>query len=84
MADDDWIIATAVGLGMPGFAGDGGPAAQALLNGPFDVGFDPAGNLYLSDTFNHRIRRAHQNGSCRESNPYRPSDWCGQARLVGE
>ena len=52
-----WIITTAVGAGEPGFAGDGGPAAQALLNGPFDVGFDPAGNLYFSDTFNHRIRR---------------------------
>ena len=57
MADDGWIITTAVGTGAPGFAGDGGPAAQALLNGPFDVGFDPAGNLYFSDTFNHRIRR---------------------------
>jgi DNA-binding beta-propeller fold protein YncE len=57
MAEDEWIITTAVGVGAPGFAGDGGPAAQALLNGPFDVGFDPAGNLYFSDTFNHRIRR---------------------------
>jgi DNA-binding beta-propeller fold protein YncE len=57
MADDGWIITTAVGSGAPGFAGDGGPAAQALLNGPFDVGFDQAGNLYFSDTFNHRIRR---------------------------
>jgi DNA-binding beta-propeller fold protein YncE len=57
MADNDWIITTAVGLGMPGFAGDGGPAAGALLNGPFDLGFDQAGNLYFSDTFNHRIRR---------------------------
>jgi hypothetical protein len=27
---------------------------------------------------------AHQNRSCRESNPYRLSDWCGQACLVGE
>jgi DNA-binding beta-propeller fold protein YncE len=57
MAQDGWIITTAVGTGARGFAGDGGPAAQAQLNGPFDVGFDPAGNLYFSDTFNHRIRR---------------------------
>jgi DNA-binding beta-propeller fold protein YncE len=28
-----------------------------LLNGPFDVAFDRSGNLYFSDTFNHRIRR---------------------------
>jgi sugar lactone lactonase YvrE len=57
MAEDGWIITTAAGSGIPGFAGDGGPAAQALLNGPFDVGFDTAGNLFFSDTFNHRIRR---------------------------
>ena len=45
------------GTGEKGFAGDGGPATAALLNGPFDVAFDRAGNLYFSDTFNHRIRR---------------------------
>ena len=53
----DWIITTAVGTGEKGFAGDGGPASEALLNGPFDIAFDRAGNLYFSDTFNHRIRR---------------------------
>jgi DNA-binding beta-propeller fold protein YncE len=52
-----WIISTAAGTGAKGFGGDGGPAAQAVLNGPFDIGFDTAGNLYFSDTFNHRIRR---------------------------
>jgi DNA-binding beta-propeller fold protein YncE len=51
------MITTAVGAGEKGYAGDGGPAAGALLNGPFDVGFDPLGNLYFSDTFNHCIRR---------------------------
>jgi DNA-binding beta-propeller fold protein YncE len=51
------IITTAVGTGEKGFAGDGGPASAALLNGPFDVCFDRAGNLYFSDTFNNRIRR---------------------------
>src|SRR5580700_11222507 len=51
------IITTAVGTGEKGFGGDGGPAAQALLNGPFDVCFDGVGNLYFSDTFNNRIRR---------------------------
>lgn len=53
----EWTITTAVGTGEKGFAGDGGPAAKALLNGPFDVAFDGAGNLYFSDTFNHRLRR---------------------------
>jgi DNA-binding beta-propeller fold protein YncE len=51
------IITTVVGTGAKGFAGDGGPATAALLNGPFDVAFDAAGNLYFSDTFNNRIRR---------------------------
>src|ERR1051325_1727190 len=55
MAED--VITTGVGRGEKGFAGDGGPAAAAVLNGPFDVAFDRAGNLYFSDTFNHRIRR---------------------------
>jgi DNA-binding beta-propeller fold protein YncE len=53
----DWIITTAIGTGDKGFAGDGGPATAALLNGPFDVAFDAAGNLYFSDTFNQRVRR---------------------------
>src|ERR1700675_1570459 len=52
-----WMITTAVGTGDKGFAGDGGPSIAALLNGPFDVAFDAAGNLCFSDTFNHRIRR---------------------------
>jgi DNA-binding beta-propeller fold protein YncE len=57
MPIQSWIITTAVGTGEKGYAGDGGPAARAQLNGPFDVGFDPAGNLYFSDTFNHCVRR---------------------------
>jgi len=57
MPDQSWIITTAVGTGERGFGGDGGPAERALLNGPFDVGFDSDSNLYFSDTFNHRIRR---------------------------
>jgi sugar lactone lactonase YvrE len=56
-ADAHWIISTVAGTGTKGFAGDGGPAAQALLNNPFDLAFDPAGNLCFSDTYNHCIRR---------------------------
>lgn len=46
-----------VGTGEAGFSGDGGPAAKARLNQPFDVVYDRDGNLYLSDTGNQRIRR---------------------------
>jgi DNA-binding beta-propeller fold protein YncE len=50
-----WIITTVAGTGEQGCAGDGGPATSARLNNPFDLAFDPAGNLIFSDTFNHRI-----------------------------
>ncbi len=50
-------ITTVVGTGSAGYSGDGGPANKAALNNPFDVAFDTDGNLYLSDTFNHCIRR---------------------------
>src|SRR4051794_41986159 len=50
-------IQKAVGTGRAGDSGDGGPATEAELNQPFDVAFDGGGNLYLSDTANHRIRR---------------------------
>jgi DNA-binding beta-propeller fold protein YncE len=56
-ADPAPVITTAVGTGEPGYSGDGGPASKARLNMPFDLAFDTAGNLYLSDTFNHCVRR---------------------------
>ena len=40
-----------------GFGGDGGPATSAQLNDPEDIALDAAGNLYISDVFNFRIRR---------------------------
>ena len=50
-------ITTAAGTGRAGDSGDGGRAVDARLKMPFDVAFDAGGNLYLSDTFNHRVRR---------------------------
>ena len=52
-----WIVTTVMGNGRAGYAGDGGPAAEATLNNPFDVVFDAAGNLVFSDTYNHCVRR---------------------------
>jgi sugar lactone lactonase YvrE len=57
------IIETAAGTGRKGFAGDGGPAVAARLDQPFDVAIDAHGNIFLSDTFNHRIRRIDRSTS---------------------
>ena len=43
--------------GACGYSGDGGPAASALVDHPSGVALDAAGNLYIADTFNQRIRR---------------------------
>ena len=40
-----------------GFGGDGGPATDALLDDPECIALDKAGNLYISDVFNYRVRR---------------------------
>ena len=45
------------GGGIQGFAGDGGPATAAVLDTPTGLAFDSAGNLFLADTHNHRVRR---------------------------
>lgn len=56
MSESQWTITTVAGTGEQGYAGDGGLATQALLNNPFDLAFDPNGNLCFSDTYNHCIR----------------------------
>ncbi len=49
------FMATAVGLGE-GYSGDGGPAADAGLDGPRMIAMDRKGGYYIADTFNHVIR----------------------------
>jgi len=51
------VITTVAGNGTPGFSGDNGPATSAQLHGPYGVALDPAGNLYITDLGNDRIRK---------------------------
>src|SRR5216683_1628754 len=55
--DTTGIITTIAGTGTQGFSGDSGPATAARLDSPQGLAFDPAGNLYIADTQNHRIRK---------------------------
>ena len=50
-------MTTVAGSGVQGYTGDGGPATAANLDAPEGLAVDSAGNLYLSDTHNQRVRR---------------------------
>ncbi len=60
--DPNGIITTVAGTGETGFSGDGGPATSAQLNAPFAVALDQAGNLYIADLFNYRVRKVDLKG----------------------
>lgn len=49
-------LTTVAGTGVAGFAGDNGPGNQAQLHHPFSVAADHAGNVYIADSLNNRIR----------------------------
>ncbi|TPW18258.1 MAG: hypothetical protein FD129_39 [bacterium] len=55
-------IGTFAGNGIAGFSGDGGPATATRLNAPFGVAEDSAGNVYITDAQNARIRRVSPDG----------------------
>ena len=61
--DTEGIITTIAGGGGPSYGGDGGPAVEARFSFPSGVTVDPAGNLYIADTGNNRIRRVDASGS---------------------
>src|ERR1035437_4513209 len=51
------VITTVAGNGTPGFSGDNGPATSAQVSVPEGVALDAAGNLYIPDAGNNRIRK---------------------------
>ncbi len=60
--DSQGAITTVAGNGVVGFSGDGGPAVNASLNDPTGVAVDSAGDLYIADAANDRIRKVDSNG----------------------
>ena len=60
------IVTTVAGNSPPGqaggFSGDGGLAVNAQLNRPFGIALDSAGNIYVADSYNQRIRMIDANG----------------------
>jgi uncharacterized protein (TIGR03437 family) len=59
------LISTVAGTGVAGFSGDGDSAVNARLNAPTGVAVDASGNLFIADSFNHRIRRVSTDGIIR-------------------
>lgn len=59
----DGSVQVIAGTGEPGYAGDGGPAASALLRNPAGLCLDSQGNLYIADSGNHAIRKVTKEGT---------------------
>ena len=70
-------ITTVAGNGVPDFCGDNGPASSACLNVPEAVAVDDDGNLFISDTFNNRIRRVSASGTITTVAGNGTADFCG-------
>jgi sugar lactone lactonase YvrE len=62
MVNTNGIITTVAGNGSQGYSGDGGAATNATLYWPAGIALDAAGELYIADNFNNRIRKVATNG----------------------
>ena len=60
--DPEGRVERIAGTGSPGFSGDGGIASQAMLFRPADIRIDRAGNLFIADVRNHRVRKVDPSG----------------------
>jgi uncharacterized protein (TIGR03437 family) len=58
-----FTISTVAGVGTSGFTGDGGPATAANLAFPAAITFDSAGNMYIADASNSRVRKVATDGT---------------------
>lgn len=61
--DENGIIETAVGTGVSGYSGDGGPATAAEISGPSRLEIGPDGALYFCEIRNHVVRRVAADGT---------------------
>lgn len=61
--DASGTITTVAGTGVQGYNGDSIPATTAQLSNPAAIAVDGAGNLYIVDTWNHRIRKVDTSGT---------------------
>jgi sugar lactone lactonase YvrE len=59
---EDGIIHTVAGNGSTGFSGDGGPAIEALISSQTALAVDAAGDLYIADRGNNRVRKVTEDG----------------------
>ena len=55
-------INTFAGNGTAGYSGDTGPAVQAQINRVVGLAADSAGNIYLAEELNNRVRKVDTNG----------------------
>ena len=62
---DSRSVDVVAGCGRQGFGGDGGDAADASLFRPGAVALNDRGDLFIADSFNHRVRVVHLDGDCR-------------------
>ncbi|TEB05929.1 Chitinase A1 precursor [Pelotomaculum schinkii] len=57
------VVSTVAGTGINGYAGDGGPAVSAQISSVYGLAVDSAGNIYIPDQYNHRVRKIDTDGN---------------------